>query len=107
MRWKPHVRFGGRAGETDSPRGGHRAPVRSHLANMALTRCRQRIQQETMAYREWKVDPLYDVRKLMLLGAERVDEAGWRRIHRALDAGDPNDAVRAAGSPRRRSATCI
>jgi transposase len=64
------------------------------LANMALTRCRQRVQQETMAHRGWKGDPLYDVRKLMLLGAERVDEAGWRRIHRALDAGDPNDAVR-------------
>ena len=28
MRWKPHVRFGERAGETDQPRSGHRAPAR-------------------------------------------------------------------------------
>lgn len=64
------------------------------LANMALTRCRQRVQQATMAHRGWKGDPLYDVRKLILLGAERVDEAGWRRIHAALDAGDPDGEVR-------------
>jgi hypothetical protein len=46
-----------------------------------------------MAHRGWKGDPLYDVRKLMLLGAERVDEAGWQRIHAALDAGDPDGEV--------------
>src|SRR5918994_6599212 len=59
------------------------------LANMAVTRCRQRIQQETLEHRGWKGDPLYDIRKLLLVGAERVDEAGWARIHAALDAGDP------------------
>ncbi len=64
------------------------------LANMALTRCRQRVQQATMQHRGWKGDPLYEVRKLMLLGAERVDDAGWQRIHYALDAGDPDDEVR-------------
>jgi hypothetical protein len=31
MRWKPHVRFGERAGETDQLRGWHRAPARLHL----------------------------------------------------------------------------
>ncbi len=60
-----------------------------------------------MAHRGWKGDPLYDVRKLMLLGAERVDESGWRRLHTALDAGDPNDAVRDCWVAKRRSATCI
>jgi hypothetical protein len=30
MRWKSHVRFGERAGETDQPRGWHRAPARLH-----------------------------------------------------------------------------
>jgi len=38
--------------------------------------------------------PLYGVRRLLLLGAERVDERGWARIHAALDAGDPHDEVR-------------
>jgi transposase len=64
------------------------------LANDAVTRCRHRVQQETLEHRGWKGDPLYDVRKLLLLGAERVDAAGWTRIHAALDAGDPDDAVR-------------
>ena len=50
------------------------------LANQAVTRCRQRVQQETLEHRGWKGDPLYDIRKLLLLGAERVDEAGWERI---------------------------
>ncbi len=61
---------------------------------MALTRCRQRVQQATVAHRGWKGDPLYDVRKLLLLGAERVDEAGWVRLHAALAGGDPDDEVR-------------
>ena len=30
MRWKSHVRFGKRAGETDQLRGWHRAPARLH-----------------------------------------------------------------------------
>lgn len=30
MRWKPHVRFGGRAEETDQPKGRHRASARSN-----------------------------------------------------------------------------
>ena len=66
------------------------------LANNALTRCRQRVQQETLEHRGWKGDPLYEVRKLMLTGAERLDEAAWIRIHAALAAGDPHDAVRDA-----------
>ena len=28
MRWKSHVRFGGRAGETDQAKARHRAPAR-------------------------------------------------------------------------------
>jgi hypothetical protein len=28
MRWKSHVRFGGRAGETDRAKARHRAPAR-------------------------------------------------------------------------------
>ena len=64
------------------------------LANMALTRARQRVQRETLEHRGWKGDPLYDVRKLLLMGAERVDEAGWQRIHAALRDGDPDGIVR-------------
>jgi transposase len=63
------------------------------LANQAVTRARQRVQQQTLEHRGWKGDPLYDIRKLLLLGTERVDDAGWARLHAALRAGDPDDAV--------------
>ncbi|WP_307781259.1 transposase [Rhabdothermincola sediminis] len=63
------------------------------LANTPVTRCRQRVQQETLEHRGWKGDPLYDIRKLLLLGAERVDEPGWDRLHTALRAGDPDGHV--------------
>jgi transposase len=63
------------------------------LANAAVTRARQRVQQATLEHRGWKGDPLYDIRKLLLLGAERVDETGWERLHAALGAGDPDDEV--------------
>ncbi len=36
MRWKSHVRFGGRPGETDRWKQRHGAPGRSHMANRAL-----------------------------------------------------------------------
>ena len=64
------------------------------LANQAVTKCRQRVQQETFEHRGWKGDPLYDIRRLLLLGAERVDERGWERIHTALADGDPDGEVR-------------
>ena len=41
MRWKPHVRFGGRTGETHPPKGGQGAPVRSHWATKALDEVRR------------------------------------------------------------------
>ena len=47
MRWKSHVRFGGRAGETDLSRDKNRALVRSHYANTKLDECRRRVQNET------------------------------------------------------------
>jgi transposase len=63
------------------------------LANQALTKCRQRVQQATLGHRGWKRDPLYAMRKLFLLGAERVDDAGWHRIWSALRDGDPDGEV--------------
>ncbi len=63
------------------------------LANMAVTRCRQRIQHDTLGHRGWARDPLYATRKLFLLGAERVDEQGWERIWAALRDGDPDGHV--------------
>ncbi len=63
------------------------------LANQALTRCRQRVQQATLGHRGHTHDPLYNMRKLFLLGAERVDRAGWAKIRTAWRDGDPNGEV--------------
>ncbi len=38
------------------------------LANAAVTKCRQRVQQATLEHRGWKGDPLYGIRKLLLIG---------------------------------------
>jgi transposase len=64
------------------------------LGNAAVTSCRQRVQQATLEHRGHTGDPLYDARKLLLMGAERLDEAGWERLHQALRNGDPDGEVR-------------
>lgn len=64
------------------------------LANQAVTSCRQRVQQATLEHRGWKGDPLYDIRKLLLMGYERLDPTGWQRLVEGLRAGDLDDQVR-------------
>ena len=63
------------------------------LGNQAVTKCRQRIQQDVLGHRGHKDDPLYKIRRLLLVGAERLDERGWERLHEGLDRGDPLDQV--------------
>ena len=64
------------------------------LAGAAVTKCRQRTQQATLGHRGWKTDPLFGVRKLLLMAAEHLDELGWARLEEALRRGDPHDEVR-------------
>jgi transposase len=66
------------------------------LANQAVTKCRQRVQQATLARRGWKGDPLYGIRKLLLMGAEHLDETGRERLDQALADGDPTGHVQDA-----------
>jgi transposase len=63
------------------------------LANQALTRCRQRVQHEQTGHRGRAGDRLYAGRKLLLLGAERVDEHGWECIRQILRDSDPADEI--------------
>jgi transposase len=69
----------------DNPATGQPSPWRDvtvvvdpfhivRLGNEAVTKCRQRVQQESLGRRGWKDDPLYRIRRLLLLGAERMDE---------------------------------
>ena len=93
MRWKPHVRFGGRARETDRQQCRHGALVRSHLANTALDECRRRVQNETLGHRGRKDDPLYRCRRLLTKAHERIDEHGHTKLVGLLRAGDPKGEV--------------
>lgn len=63
------------------------------IANRCVDKVRRRVQNETLGHRGRKHDPLYRIRKLMLTGAERLDEAGTERLLLGLRAGDPNDEV--------------
>lgn len=66
------------------------------LANAAIDDVRRRVQQEQLGHRGRAGDPLYGIRRLLLVGAERLSERGWERIHAGLAAGDPHDEVAAA-----------
>ena len=94
MRWKPHVRFGRRAGETHPPKGRQGAPARSHLANAALEECRRRVQNETLGHRGRKHDPLYRARRRLVMARERLTDDQHDRLMGLLRSGDPRREVR-------------
>ena len=63
------------------------------VGNRCLDKVRRRVQNETLGHRGRKDDPLYRIRKLLLTGAERLDERGERRMLLGLRIGDPRDEV--------------
>jgi transposase len=63
------------------------------LANAAIDDVRRRVQQATLGHRGRKHDPLYAVRKLLVMAHERLDEPGAARLEAALAAGDPYEEV--------------
>jgi len=66
------------------------------VGNRCLDKVRRRVQNETLGHRGRKDDPLYKIRKIMLTGAERLDDTGRARMLLGLRAGDPNDEVAGA-----------
>jgi hypothetical protein len=101
MRWKPHVRFGGRARETHQPRGGRRALVRPHLANSqpdsAGGGCRTRPSATAVTRTIRCIDA-----GACSPGPTSVSRRkGRTRLLGLLDAGDPHGEVRAGCTPRR------
>lgn len=63
------------------------------LANAALDEVRRRVQQETLGHRGRKGDPLYGIRRLLLVAHERLTDRGRARLQAGLDAGDPEGEV--------------
>ena len=73
---------------------GHATVVVDHfhairLANKAIDDARRRTQNETLGHRGRRGDPLYGIRRLLLVGAERLSERGRARMMAGLAAGDP------------------
>jgi transposase len=111
--WPPRARPGGpgvkiaaldpaapyRSALTDPEVGLHNATLVldhfhvSKLANAAIDDVRRRVQQETTGHRGRKHDPLFQIRKLLLMAADRLDERGAARLDAALAAGDPYEEV--------------
>jgi transposase len=63
------------------------------VANRCVDAVRRRVQNQTLGHRGRKHDPLYRIRKLLLSGAERLDERGADRMLLGLRVGDPNDEL--------------
>ncbi len=64
------------------------------LANQALDGARRRVPNETTGHRGPNNDPLHQIPKLLLTGAERLDAAAWAKMLAALAAADPTDEIR-------------
>jgi transposase len=63
------------------------------VGNRMVDEVRRRVQSETMGHRGRKDDPLYRVRKLLVVGDERLTESGREKLMEALRRGDPYDEV--------------
>ncbi len=59
------------------------------LANGVVDETRRRVQQETTGHRGRKGDPLYDVRRLLLVSRQRLTGRAVERIETAWRDGDP------------------
>jgi transposase len=80
---------------------GHATVVVDHfhairLANAVVDQVRRRTQQATLGHRGRKRDPLYRIRKLLLVAAERLTSRGRARLRAGLAAGDPTGELAAA-----------
>src|SRR6516162_2054115 len=65
----------------------------TRVGNRTVDLVRRRVQNEQLGHRGRKQDPLYRIRKLLLKGAERLDEQGRERMLLGLRAGDPDDEL--------------
>jgi transposase len=80
---------------------GHATVVVDHfhairLANLVVGQVRRRIQQATLGHRGRKRDPLYRIRKLLLVAAEQLTSRGQAQLRARLAAGDPGGEVMVA-----------
>jgi transposase len=65
------------------------------LASEAVNDVRRRVQQDRLGHRGRKGDPLYGIRRLLLMTWRNLNERGWERLRAGLAAGDPDGEVAA------------
>lgn len=75
------------------------------LANDKLDECRRRVQNETLGHRGRADDPLYRVRKLLVMAEQRVDDGGRKRIPVCSKRATLEARSRPPGMPRKKSHT--
>lgn len=63
------------------------------LANQALDSIRRRVQNQYLGHRGRRDDPLYRVRKLLVMRSDRLDEGATQRLEALLSLGDPDAEV--------------
>lgn len=65
------------------------------LASEAVNDVRRRVQQTTTGHRGRKADPLYGIRRLLLMTWRNLNDKGWDRLRAGLAAGDPDGEIAA------------
>lgn len=65
------------------------------LASEAVNDVRRRVQQDTLGHRGRKGDPLYGIRRLLLMTWANLNERGWERLRAGLAAGDRDGEIAA------------
>ena len=65
------------------------------LASEAVNDVRRRVQQDTLGHRGRKGDPLYGIRRLLLMTWKNLNDRGWERLRAGLAAGDPDGEIAA------------
>jgi transposase len=68
----------------------------TRLGMQALDEVRRRVQQQTLARRGHKSDPLYKTRRMLRCRADRFSPRALARVQAALRRGDPDGEVTAA-----------
>ncbi len=63
------------------------------LANRSLDAVRRRVQRDQLGRRGRRDDPLYRVRRVLLMGEEKLCEHAAQRLHSLLELGDPEGEV--------------
>jgi len=65
------------------------------LASEAVNDVRRRVQQDTTGHRGRKGDPLYGIRRLLLMTWKNLNDRGWERLRAGLAAGDRDGEIAA------------